>query len=157
MSNTIPEPLTFPTNPLIFRHEAKNVGFLPSPEENEKVSFFNISARSRKSRDPKKVRLAANQVQPKTHLHTGKILSSSFFESDIIEESDNWEKLFQSEPEDLSSSSKSKEDTKDIQVEDEKENDLDLSTTLDCISGASDLGGPPTPNTPIIKIVSLLK
>jgi len=117
--------------------------------ESDKIALSaglsNVSSRSRKSRDPKRVRPSADH-SPKSDgsgdtTNSGKILTSSAFESDternVVREK-SFERSFQTEPEDLSSGRRQTDREDDLE-EDEKENmdDLDVSTSSDRVSATA--------------------
>ena len=105
-------------------------------KQNNSGGLSTSSARSRKSRDPKRVRPSADH-SPKSD-EDSKILSTSTFDDEI------GEKNFQTEPEDLSSSRR-KSDIDVDDDEDEKENnvdvdvddDIDVSTSSDRVSATA--------------------
>lgn len=131
---------------------------LAAAAENEKLALSgglsNVSSRSRKSRDPKRVRPSADH-SPKSDgssdTQSGKILTSSTFESDternVVREK-SFERSFQTEPEDLSSSRRQADREDDLE-EDEKENmdDLDVSTSSDRVSATATVSSTTDPTS----------
>ena len=116
-------------------------------KQNSSGGISGGSARSRKSRDPKRVRPSADHSPKSDEAHDesseAKILSTSTFDGSDIEQRNiprekHFERSnFQTEPEDLSSRRQMKEEMED---EDEKENnldDLDVSTSSDRVSATA--------------------
>jgi len=126
--------------------------------DNEKINLSgglsNVSSRSRKSRDPKRVRPSADH-SPKSDgssdTNSDKILANSAFESDTDRNvvcKKSFERSFQTEPEDLSNSRRQPDREDDIE-EDEKENmdDLDVSTSSDRVSATATVSSSTDPSS----------
>ena len=135
-------------------------------KRNNSSGISSGSARSRKSRDPKRVRPSADHSPKSDELmdessdtNSGKILATStltsFDSSDIdqhIPREKHFERTFQTEPEDLSSRRQVKREVQDIGEEEEKENldrldELDVSTSSDRVSATATVSSTTDPTS----------